>query len=310
VVVQAHRAAAQPPNDAAQEASQHFRHGVELYNETDYAGALVEFKRAYALAESSAALFNIGESQYQLQDYAGALTTFQHFLAASGPSDGHRAEVESNVQALRTRVAHLRITTQPQGADIAIDDQVVGRTLTPVGKTVLVSVGHRKLVASMAGRPPVTTYVDVAAGDDFAVTLSLLAPGEVTQAKPDAEQRPFASSVESAPSAPRTLRTVGWIATGTLAGAAATFGVLALGESRDLQSARNRFPGSTGTLNHIANLTITYSIVADSLAAVVIAVGGLSLYWTLSSPSSVRGGDDRKARLTLGPNSAHFQVTF
>ncbi|HEX7603304.1 MAG TPA: hypothetical protein VF316_16915, partial [Polyangiaceae bacterium] len=54
------------------EAGQHFQRAVSLYNETDYNGALVEFKRAYATAPNVNVLYNIGQSQFQLQRYAQA----------------------------------------------------------------------------------------------------------------------------------------------------------------------------------------------------------------------------------------------
>jgi hypothetical protein len=62
-------------------------------------------------------------------------------------------------------------------------------------------------------------------------------------------------------------------------------------------------------------MTTTYSIVADSLTAAAVLVGGITLYSTLSSsssPSSKRGSRDGApaTRLSLGPGSAHFEMTF
>ena len=54
------------------DAAKHFERAVVLYGESDYQGALVEFKRAYAIAPNPTVLYNIGEAQFQLQDYAGA----------------------------------------------------------------------------------------------------------------------------------------------------------------------------------------------------------------------------------------------
>ncbi len=168
---------AQDADSPSNDAGRHFRRGVDLYGEADYAGALVEFKRAYALAPSASALFNVGEAQYQLQDYAGALKTFRRFLAEFGPGEGHRSEVERNIDVLRTRVGHVAITTTPAGADVSIDDQPAGKT--PLGESVLVSVGRRKIVASMPGRAPVTRTIEVAAGDELEVSLPFAATSEL-----------------------------------------------------------------------------------------------------------------------------------
>jgi tetratricopeptide (TPR) repeat protein len=304
-----HCAAAQEDTATTVEAGRHFRHGVELYSEADYAGALVEFKRAYALAPSSAALYDVGEAQFQLQDYASALKTFRRFLAEFGPNEAHRAEIERDVEVLRARVGRVNVGTVPSGADISVDDQPVGKT--PIGEPVLVSVGHRRLVASMPGRSAVTRYLDVAAGDELSVTLTLPAPVDAIPAVSAGPQSPSPGSAGQ-PLSVSTLRTIGWIATGTLAAGAITFGVLAVHETGDLKNARNTFPGSSATLNHDANLALTYSVIADSLTAAAVIAGGLSLYWTLSSPASDRPKRGRlpASRVALGPASARFEMTF
>jgi hypothetical protein len=309
-------ALAQEREGSKGEAGGHFRHGVELYGEADYAGALVEFKRAYTLAPSSAALYDVGEAQYQLQDYAAALTTFQRFLGEFGPNESHRAEVERAVDVLRTRVGHISITTLPLGADVTVDDQAVGRS--PFGEPLLVSIGHRKLAASMAGRYPVTSYVDVAAGDNVSVSLQLpaslqLPTAEVTQQLAGAAP---ARSTES-PAAPQprssTLRAAGFVAAGVLAAGAVTFGVLAIEESSALTKARATFPPVGATIHHDASLTTTYAILADSFGAAAIAVGGVALYSVLSAPTAGgyrTGGSVPAARVTLGAASARFEMTF
>jgi hypothetical protein len=302
-------AAAQETESSTSDAGKHFRRGVELYGEADYAGALVEFKRAYAHAPSSAALYNVGETQYQLQDYANALKTFRRFLAEFGPTESHRSEVERAVEVLRSRVGHVGVTTDPPGADVAVDDQPVGRT--PLGESLLVSVGRRKVVASMPGRQSITRYVEVAAGDELDITIPLAPPPIEAVPPTSAGERVPPTSTAPSHSGDRTLRTAGWITTGALATSGVVFGVLALGEARDLKNARSAFPGSNPTLTHDANLTTTYSVLADSFAVAAIVVGSLSLYFTLSAPTdrTVRASA-ASARVTLGLGSAGIDGAF
>jgi hypothetical protein len=304
---------AQDSDPSGNEAGKHFRRGVDLYGEADYAGALVEFKRAYALSPSSSALYNVGEAQFQMQDYAGALKTFRRFLSEFGPNEAHRSEVERSIDVLRTRVGHVAVTTAPAGADISVDDQSAGRT--PLSESVLVSVGRRKIVASMAGRPPVTRYVEVAAGDELEVTLAFAAPSEPSTTTAPAETAAAGSPAAAAPTHPTDMthwKIAGWVATGTLAAGAAVFGVLAVSEARELKDARTRFPTTAATLNHDSSLTATYSVLADSLTAAAIVVGGLSLYWTLSSSGSgsPARGSASTTSLAFGPASARLDVTF
>jgi hypothetical protein len=303
LLLRAAGAAAQQGNTDARDAGKHFRQGVELYGEADYSGALVEFKRAYALAPNAVVLYNIGEAQYELQDYAGALTTFLRFLVEAAPTEGHRVEVERDVEILRTRVGHLRVTTLPAGAEIAVDDQAVGKT--PLGEPLLVSIGRRKVVASLAERPSVTRYVDVAANENVPVTLQI--PGPMPY-----PERPIQASAGAHAQSDSTPGLVGWITTAAFTAGAATFGVLALREASDLKTARDVFPATSATLRHHANLITTYSLIADSLSVAAIVVGAFSLYWTFSSPSSEGDIRTRTAatRVLLSPTSARFEMTF
>jgi hypothetical protein len=297
--------------DDPRQASKHFQRGVALYGEADYRGALVEFKRAYALAPNPAVLYNVGETQYQLQDYAGALTTFEHFLSEASTGDARRGEIESSLEVLRSRVGHVAVTTVPPGADVAVDDQPAGKT--PLDRALLVSIGRRKVVATMAGRPSVTRWVDVAADDNVALTLQLPDPPEAPSPAPERLELP-AHALDAPPPSHggSTLRALGWTATGVLAAGAVTSGVLALKASHDLEAARSAFPTSAQTLNHDASMTTTYSVVADVLTAGAVVIGGTTLLSTLfAHPSSPTArGSNPSPRVVLGPASARLVVPF
>jgi hypothetical protein len=283
------------------EAAKHFQRGVMLYGEADYRAALVEFKRAYAIAPNVAVLYNVAEAEYQLYDYANALVTFERYLAETSASDGRRAEVEGNIEVLRSRVGHLSIATVPAGADVTLDDQALAKT--SLDKPVLVSIGRRKLVASMAGRPPVTRYVDVAADDNMSVTLQL---PPLADAPPAPVVSPPRLATHEAPPPPAPeggsgWRTVGWLTTGALAAGAVTFGILGAKASSDLARARGAFPVSSSTLSHDASLVTTYATLADALAGAAVVIGGITLVSALSSSSP-------RARATMGLASTRLEV--
>ena len=92
-----------------------------------------------------------------------------------------------------------------------------------------------------------------------------------------------------------TLRLAGWVATGILAGGAVTFGLLARSESNDLQQVRRQFPTTADALDHLANRTRTFSIIADSLTAAALVVGGITLYSTMTANTQASS-----AQLTVG----------
>ena len=130
--------------DAPTEAENHFRRGLELYKDGDAGGALVEFKRAYDLAPNYRALYNIGETHFQLQHYAEALKALQAYLSGGGsqiPAD-RRASVENEVRQLQGRIGQVQVQVNVEGAQIFVDDELVGTS--PLGQPAIVSVGHRK----------------------------------------------------------------------------------------------------------------------------------------------------------------------
>lgn len=304
-------AAAQESPAAAREAGRHFQRGVALYGEADYRAALVEFRRAYAIAPHAAVLYNVGEAQYQLQDYAAALTTFERYLFESTPSDARRTEVEGTVETLRSRVGHVTVVTIPPGADVTIDDQAAGKT--PIDRPVLVSIGRRKVVATLAGRPPVTRSVDVATDDNVTITLQLpdaaaALPAPLPAPKPSPSQ-PLAEVPEASHSG-AIWRGIGWTTTGLLAAGAVTFAVLADKASNDLTTARGSYPATQSTLDRDASLTSTYSITADSLAIGACLVGGITLLSTLTSSSDQPRDRAGAARVSVGPGSARLDISF
>jgi hypothetical protein len=306
VVLVASRAAADDGGPSTREAARHFDRGVALYEEADYRAALVEFRRAYELAPNATVLYNVGESLYQLHDYAGALDILSRFLAESVPSDPHRSEVEKTVETLRARIGHLTIVTSPPGADVSVDDQPVGET--PLRSAITVSVGRRKVTASKKGRVSVIRYVDVSAEDDVTASLDLPEASE-----PPGTAPPIAVLHPASPPLARestTWRTVGWIATGTLAAGAIGCGVFAFDESRRLKDARNAFPASSQTLHDDANRTLALSIAADSLTAAAAVVGVITLYATVSASGASKGQPGTEVRASLGPRSAHLTLTF
>jgi hypothetical protein len=296
-------AAADDASPAQREAGRHFDRAVSLYAEADYQGALVEFRRAYQAAPNPTVLYNVGETEYQLQDYAGALGAFTRYLAEAPQGAAHRGEVEASVEVLRARVGKLGVVTVPPGADVTVDDVPVGKT--PLADRITVSVGHRKVSASLAGRAPVVRYVDVAADDNASVTLDL--PPLSLEAAPAQEAAAPRAAAPARSHGAETVRTIGWVTTAMLAAGAASAGALALKASSDLQSARDTYPVSQATLQGDADHTRTYSILADSLTVGAIVVGGVSLLATLLAPSSK---PETGARLQGSPGAVDLRMTF
>jgi hypothetical protein len=271
----------QIPASQVKEAARHFHRGVALYSETDYRGALTEFRRAYEIAPNASVLYNVGETYYQLQNYAAALSVFERYLTEAGTTAPHRREVEQTMDTLRARVGKVRVLTNADGCEITVDDELVGKT--PFEAPVTVSVGRRKITAMAPGRSPDTRFVEVAAGDTVDVALSLMSLG--APGAPGAPARGPAVAAEGTAGGVDLVK-AGWIATGALAAGTVAAGVWAYVASRQLQDARHTFPTTRGELDARASRATTLSVVADVLGAATVVAGAITVKLTLSRSRS------------------------
>ncbi len=300
--------AARAQNDPpAKEASRHFQRGVDLYSEGDVRGALVEFKRAYALLPRATVLYNIGQAEYQLQEYAASLKTLEKFLAETGPNVPHRAEVQQAIEILRGRVGKIAVNIDRPECDVTVDEQAVGST--PLPEPVLVSVGRRRVVVACAGAEPVKRDLDVPAGDTVSLELKLgggapasaMAAGSSPSAPAATVTRPLTPAPAQA--GPSRGAVAGWIVTAGLAAATASLYGAAFLESRRLEKLRTNYPVTFAQLNDKARLTSRLALAGDILAVSTLAAAGVSAY--LRSGSRERAVQVDLAGLGLGL-SGHF----
>lgn len=273
-------------SSASKEAGKHFRRGVALYNETDYRGALAEFRRAYEIAPNAAVLYNIGEAYYQLQNYAAALSVFERYIVEAGTTAPHRHEVEQTLEILHSRVGKIRVTTNVPSCEVTVDDELVGKA--PFETPIVVSVGRRKVTAMLPGRVPDTRFVEVAAGDTVDLTLSLGASGGAAGGK----------------SGGLDLVTAGWVATGVLGAATIGTAIWAFSASHQLQDARKVFPTSRDELDRKSSHATNIAILADVLGAATVITGAVTLRFTLTRSKS------HEVHVAVVPNGIQLAGSF
>lgn len=306
VLLTATGAAAQPspPTDArsaSSEARAHFDRGVSFYEETDYAAALVEFKRAYTLSPTWQVLFNIGQSYFQVRRYAEALVTLTHFLEEGQDRipEPRRSTAEAERADLANRVGHARISSNVAGARVTIDDTDVG--VTPLSEPTLVSVGVRMVRAVTPGNAPVEQEVSVPAGETVEVHLDF----------PEAAPAPSAAlsplvAVHATSAAPGASagRGPAFAAFGVAIAAAATggvFGALVLHDKSRLESecsGRACAPGSRPDIDAVSR-DGTISTVAFGVAAAGLVVG--TVLWLTEGGSPVARSGDRGSAVQAHP---------
>jgi hypothetical protein len=262
-------------NDAvSREAGKHFQRGVDLYNDGDFRGALVEFKKAYATWPRANVLYDIGQTEYQLLDYASALKTMERYLAETGPNAQHRQEVESTVEVLRGRVGRVILSTDGGACDVLVDDQPAGTT--PLDGPLLVSVGPRKIAVHCAGDRAAIKRLEVAAGETTRLQLNV---GPATIAAVQAAMP--GAMPEKAPPPPGHGYVTAWIVSGVLVAATIAMGSATLVEQHNLEVARASYPVEKSTLDHYQALTTGLAITSDVLGAASLAAVGVATYLTV-----------------------------
>lgn len=300
---------------------EHFNRGVEYVHDGDLKGALIEFKRAYAVSPNYRVLYNLGQVANAIGKYTDAQSYFQRYLSEGRdeiPAE-RRHDVEAQLAKLAGRIANLTIASNVDGAQIYIDDVAIGKS--PLPASVRVSSGTRTISATVAGRPRVTQVVEVAGGDSLTVRLSF---------PPLPKQEPMAAAVPEPLPPTQPYRTEPassgnpalWlgIASGVLAAGAGVMGYLTLRDAEKYDDAVAR-KTTLRELEDLDSRTSTKALVTDVLLAATAIGAGVTLFVAL------QGGEEREtppqasrprrapisprpAQLSLGAGSLHLHGEF
>lgn len=294
--------------DADDQARDRYERALSLYEDGVYDAALVELRRAYELRPSYKLLYNIGQVRLALKDYAGALETYRQYLRdGGGQIPAARVEaVQKEIARLEQRVARLEVQVDVPGAEVAIDDVLVGTT--PLAEPVLVNSGVRRVTVRHPDHPPQTARVSIAGGEAQVVPVSLAGR---SPASTRAEPSKPAPTVEQTPPAPvvakeeplaraqaaRRAKVTAWTAwsvTGALGLTAVGLAVGAKLKEGKLEDARGEVgagtaPENARELDDLKQQTERLALTTDVFTGVAVVAAGVSLWLTLRAR---RHGDE------------------
>lgn len=296
---------------------EHFNRGVEYVHDGDLKGALIEFKRAYAVSPNYRVLFNLGQVANALGRYTEAQDYFQHYLNDGGDevSSDRKRDVENQLNKLAGRIATLVLTSNVPGAEIYVDDVSVGTS--PLQGPVKVSSGTRTIAAVSSGRPRVAQIVDVAGGDTVAVQLSFPQAPELS---PIAAPLPAAMHPQALPaSEARTGNPALWlgITSGALLVGAGVMGYLTVRDAQNYDDAVAR-KTSVRELEDLDSRASTKALVTDVLLGATVVAAGITVLVALTGnkeretaptaakPRSNKGG----TQVSLGVGSLSLRSDF
>lgn len=313
--------AADPPGKANSDAGRvHFQRGVALFKDADFRAALIEFKKAYEIAPNYRVEYNIGQTCLELQDYGCALSAFQKYLAEGGGEvpAARKKEVEKEVTRLSSLIAHVRLVASKEGAEISVDDVVVGKS--PLTAPLVVGAGRHKFSAQLAPFLPATKVVDVASGDDLEVKLELADPQPaavpaavvVPAPPPPVVAHPVAAKPAEAPPADpsRAPFFIGLASTVVLTGATVAFGVATVGAKSSLDDKSGQLGVTPAEMDSARGKVETFALVTDVVGASAIVAGVVTtvLYFTTSPKSG--GGREHGRGTRVVPTPFGLSGTF
>lgn len=303
--------------DVASEARARYDRALSFYDAGVYDAALVEFTRAEELKPSDALRYNIAQTRLAMRDYAAALVAFQRYLRAAGAnvSSERLALVNARIDDLKTLVGAIMVECDVSGAEVLIDDVVLGKT--PLTEPLIVATGIRRVTLSHRDYSPRSQRVSIAGAEQVVVSLRLRpvepqvpgqepgpttganAPGASAQiplpAAPESER--FGALKTNAATRPkRTFAYVGTAVTGLALAGTVVFGILTLNADADL-GARRRQPDPDPILFNAERANMQrLAWATDGLAAATLLSAAVTTWLWL------RDGSERSPRASGGPS--------
>jgi hypothetical protein len=155
------------------EAAERFDRGLRLFNGGATAGALAEFKRAYALIPNVLVLYNIGLVYAQMGRSVEATAALEGVLAAPGGLSPERiatAKLRLDEQAART--AEVTVTANVEGATVEVDGVEAGKL--PLAMPLRVTSGSHVVGAIAAGYAPLRRELTIASREKQSMAFDLI----------------------------------------------------------------------------------------------------------------------------------------
>jgi len=148
-----------------------------LYNNSDFAGAIIKYQQAYDLSKDPRLLFNMALCHRSLHAWARMGTLLRQYEreAAKAMSAGERADVDSALAAIQNLVGTVRLTVSQPGATVAVDGETLGET--PLPDPMVLDLGKHSLTVSKPGFETFHQAVAIGGGGETNVSVALVAQG-------------------------------------------------------------------------------------------------------------------------------------
>jgi len=165
--------------------------GRLLYGDGDHAGALVKFQSAFDQSKEPRLLWNMAACEKNLRHYAKVMALVERYSKEGGPllTEQDKKDAKDLLGAIESFTAALTIDSNEAGAEVSIDDEVVGTT--PLGKPIVVDLGVRRIKVKKDGFREALLAVPI--GGSKEVTQAVKLEREVHEGKLTVHSSPDAA---------------------------------------------------------------------------------------------------------------------
>jgi hypothetical protein len=146
-----------------------FLSGTKLGQMGAHEEALEHLERAYALVPNPTLLVMIAETAGASGDWARAFTRAELALGCKEVRGNWRARAIEIVDQASARIARLIIETRPDGAELELGEQPIGKA--PLGKPVIVNPGQHRLTARWPSGGTTSAEIVVAGAENRIIVL-------------------------------------------------------------------------------------------------------------------------------------------
>ena len=154
-------------------AKEEYDAGRLAFSAGDFATASVKFGAAHEHSNDARLLFNMAVCARRLNKWSRVLVYLQRYKKEGGVllSDQDRKDADELIGAVKPFVSPLKLTVDPPGAKVFLDDEQVG--VSPLEEPVLVDAGQRRIRVSKQGYQDFQRVEDAPGGKEIAAAITL-----------------------------------------------------------------------------------------------------------------------------------------
>jgi hypothetical protein len=167
-------ALAQTAASAADQATEYFQNGSALYKQSKFTEAEVQFQKAWDARKSFDVAANLGDCEIEIGQNREAAEHLA-YAVREFPLSGKpalRDRLQQRFALARTRVGALKVRVSVPGAEVAVDDRVIGNA--PLEDEVFVEPGAHAVTARLGEYETGRASVEVGKGASQEVTVVLV----------------------------------------------------------------------------------------------------------------------------------------